>query len=569
MTVKLRPGTHYVAVERGVLIAQRQTSFVLGGPAAALYQLLDDSLGMLLDGTDAAALTQAAGNPAAAPVFEHIIATLLDKDVLFDVRAGSAAPDPADALRYARTLSYCEAQCSDPYGAFAAVRAARIAVLGSGPAVDAVARALVEIGVGTVDRDGSRPADAGLAVLVSDSTLRPAVTGPLPAHVLPVLAGPEVAVIGPLAAGSVADRMASLDWTAALARRAARWAQADPAEMAAAPLSAALAGSLAARTVLDQLLGLATEPEPAATVVHGRLLRTTTLARPATRSGIEAAPRAPGTSSGTADPADRTGPTAPAGELLARIASLTSPLCGPIRRGADEDLVQLPLCLASAQVVDVPGAPVAVLGWGTDRGSAGLDAVLRACRAWTSARHAPSGAGGAASATAVGLSSDWAELDGRLRVLGAELLAGSAGSAVSWSQLAASRPRALWSLVEEHYGQPVRMRARTLGAGPWTLVSLVDDGDQVVNHWGYSVESAAFGALGQYAAQLQGSTVQARALAAEPIGTQVLSWASPQQLAAGLAATAGSARRDWQVEWAAADEVSGPLPLHAGLVWAC
>lgn len=541
MTVKLRPGTHYVPVERGVLIAHRDTSFVLRGPATALYQLLDDSLGMLLDGTDAAALTRASGDPAAAPVFEHIIATLLEQDVLFDVPAGASLPDPADAREFVRTLSYCEAHCADPYRAFATVRSARVAVLGDGPGVEPVIRALAGMGIGEVSRDESRLAGSTLAVLVGEAAVPP---GPLP--VLPVLPGPEVAVIGPLSAASEDERSSSIGWTAALARRAARWVRADPGEAASAPLSAALAGSLAARAVLDHLLGLTAEPEPVATVVSGRLLTTTSVIRPVTPADpvpVEAAP------AGT-----------PAGELLVRTASMTGPLRGPIRRGADDKLVQLPLSLASAQVVDAVEGPVAVLGWGTDRGSAGLDSVLRAGRAWIGAH------GG--HAAAAGLSLDAAELDGRLRVLGAGLLTGPAGSPVGWSRLTASRPRALWSLVEDHYGRSVRMSARVLGDGPWTLVSLLVDGEHDVHHWGFSLESAAFAALGQYAAQLQCPPAQARLLAAEPIGTQVLSWASPQQLAAGVAATDAVAS-SWHREWTAADEVSGPLPLYAGTVWAC
>lgn len=549
MTVKLRPGTHYVPVERGVLIAHRQTSFVLRGPAA-LYQLLDDSLGLLLDGTDAAALTRAAGDPAAAPVFEHIISTLLKQDVLFDVDAGSPLPGAADARRFARTLSYCEAQCSDPYGAFAAVRSARVTVLGSGPGTEPVIRALAEMGIGEVTQDEFRLAGSTLAVLIGEAAL-PAGAGPL--RVVPVLPGPEVAVIGPLSPASGDGRSASIGWSAALARRAGRWVKADPSEAASPPLSAALAGSLAARAVLDHLLGLAAEPDQVATVVSGRLLTTTAVTRPAVLAGTVPAP------------AGLQGSLA--GELLAGTASMTSPFRGPIRRGADDDLVQLPLSLASAQVVDAPAGPLAVLGWGTDRGSAGLDSVLRASRAWIGVHR-----GDAGPAAAAGLSSDGAELDGRLRVLGAELLTGPSGPPLGWSQLGASRPRALWSLVEDHYRRSVRMHARVLGDGPWTLVSVLGDGEPDVHHWGFSLDSAAFAALGQYAARLQVDPAQAQLLAAEPIGTQVLSWASPQQLAAGLAATAewaGAAGRSWHRAWTTADEVSGPLPLYAGAVWAC
>ena len=531
MTVKLRPGTHYVQVERGVLVAQRDTSFVLSGPPA-LYRLIDDNVGLLLDGTDASALAAAVGDPAAEPVFEHVLTTLLGRDVLFDVAAGSPPPTPADRQRFARTVSYCEAHCIDPYGAFAVVRAARVAVIGGGPAAEPLLRTLESMGVGYA---GTEADGATLVVLIEDFAAGPAgwdAAGST-AAVLPVVTASDVAVVGPIAAGAAAT--SAVSWTAALADRAAQWVAAEPEEAAPWPLGGVLAGSLAARAVLKRLLGL-DQPDSGATVVHGRLLSTTTIPRSA--SPAAAAPDglpvaghpAAGTVAGQTATGSAPGSDQHAGELLASAAALTTRFSGPIRRGRDEDLPQLPMCVASAQVLDAPVGTPPVLGWGPDRGAAGLDAVLRASRL-----RVAIGADGGGTAGA-GLSRQWAELDGRLRLLGARMAERSAGRPVTWSELTASRPRALWSLLEEFYGRTIDVSAQQPAAGPWTLVTVRGADDHPCRHWGFSLEAAVFAALGESVARLQSAPEQAAALRMESIGTHVLAWTSASRLASGMAA---------------------------------
>ena len=574
MTVKLRPGTHYVQVERGVLVAQRDTSFVLSGPPA-LYRLIDDNVGLLLDGTDAPALAAAVGDPTAVPVFEHVLTMLLGRDVLFDVAAGSPPPTPADRQRFARTVSYCEAHCVDPYGAFAAVRAARVAVLGGGPAAEPLLRALESMGVGYA---GTEVDDATLVVSIEDFTGGPTgwhAAGST-AAVLPVVTAPDVAVVGPIAAGAAAA--GAVSWTAALADRAAQWVAAEPAEAAPWPLSGVLAGSLAARAVLDRLVGLE-QPDSGATVVHGRLLSTTAVSRPA--APVAAAPDGVPTPDGVPvaeQPATGAAPGSDqhAAELLASTAALTTRFSGPIRRGRDEELPQLPMSVASAQVLDAPAGTPPVLGWGPDRGAAGLDAVLRASRL-----RVALGADGGGTAGA-GLSRRCAELDGRLRLLGARLAEQSTGRPVTWSELTASRPRALWSLLEEFYGRALDVSAQQLAAGPWTLVTIRGVDDLACRHWGFSLEAAAFAALGESVARLQSPPEQAAALRMEGIGTHVLAWTPASRLAAGMAAcelattepeTAGLGAQiaglggNWQHSWQPADRVIGALPVHAGLTW--
>jgi len=523
MSIKLRPGTHYTRVDQGVAFAQRNTSFVLKGPAS-LYDLIDVNLDQLLTGTDAAGMADTVGNPAAAPLFERIIDALRERDVLLDTEVLDAPPPVDEMQRFGATLAYCESMCRDPYRSFAALRAARVTVTGTGPAIAPLIRSLTDMGVGSTLRQG--PSD--LTVRIQDVD-EPAAIPQGPGRVVTVVTTATVAVVGPVTPSPDT-------WTPALARRAAHWASLDPTLAAPQPLSAVLAGALAARAVLDHLLGIA---GPAmASIVHGRLLETTQIAaaRPELPAVIQISP------------------VDPAGAVLAHTAPMTARFSGPLCRGSDEDLPQLPLSLATARAVEGGDR---LVGWGTDRGAAGLDVLLRATRARTGSAPGavPSGA-----VAAAGMTAGRADLDGLLRMIGAGLLV-TPGEQIGWEQVPASRPRALWSVLEDHFGARVRLTAHAWRGGPWVLVTARDGGGIRSMQWGFSLASAVFCALGEVLMQ-----IQQLGACADPMGTHVLAWAPEAAIAEGLAA-GRSTGRSWQSANAAPDEVLGDLPIRTGWTW--
>jgi hypothetical protein len=560
MTVKLRPGTHYARAAQGLAIAHRNTSFVLRGPAA-LYDLIDANVDQLMTGTDAAAMALTVGDPAAAPVFEQIIDALRERDVVIDLDLLGAPPAEDEAQRFAATVAYCESMCPDPYRSFAALRAARVAVSGGGPTVAPLLRSLRDAGVPVVPA-GDRP---DLTVVVVDG--EGAGSGSLddlddlddlgnlgtagtvgsgqpgePGEVLTVISGPSSAVVGPVT-------RAVDEWTPALARRVARWVALDQMLAAPRPLSAVLAGSLAVRAVLDHLLGI-TGPATA-TVVHGRLLETSEVPVPATAVTPDAA--------GEANPAAivSISPDQPAGAVLALTTSMTARFSGPVRRGTDDDLPQLPLSLATAEGVE-GGGPV--VGWGADRGAAGLDAVLRATRRWTAGSPPRRPWTPPSPAVAVaGLTGERAELDGLLRLLGSELSA-APGRQLSWDGVPASRPRALWSVLEEYFDRRVRLTAHA-GPAPWVLVTARDDAGRTGTQWGFSVAAAAFCALGELLLQSQLPGADP-----DPVGTHALAWAPEHSVVAGLSA-GRAAGWTWRTAWSGSDEVVGELPVRTGWIW--
>ncbi|MBN0048023.1 hypothetical protein JS756_28715 [Streptomyces actuosus] len=291
--VKLRPGAHLAPVARGVHISHTRRSFVLGGPPA-LFALLDRHLGPLSDGTCLDDLVAADASEQARPVLAHVLRTLLDQGVLLDLDAlDTPEPDPGTAERYADVLAFLEDHSDDPYGVFAALRSATVEVRGSGPAVPALLRGLAAHGVervrvlpdvpaseeaeapgagepatGEQRPGGSQTGESGagrapdVAVLVADAdqpggpdeteVWRAASTAGHPCVVV-VARADLAAVATPGPRGPAADPEAALE-------RAASWAALEPDGRTPRPMSAVLAGALAARACVEVLTGIGTDP---------------------------------------------------------------------------------------------------------------------------------------------------------------------------------------------------------------------------------------------------------------------------------------------------------------------
>jgi hypothetical protein len=565
--VKLRPGTHFAPVPQGIHWSHRGRSFVLTAPVG-LYRVLDGQLGLLTTGTDVDELVSAVGDEAARPVFDRLVQTLLRQDVLLNLDAVTVpAPDARTAARYAEVLSFLEARCADPYRVFADLRTSRVAVVGGGPAVPVVVRALSAHGTGAAYRADARSAGDAAAVVLVDDLDQPldlvdaAAQVPPGTPVVPVFAGAEVALVGEARSG--ADLSAFVE----ICRRADMWPSVDPDSAAPRPVSAVLAGSLAARAVLDALTGAGDEP-PGPILVYGRDVATRRLPvsaatdrRPArcwlpVHDFPEPGPAAPG---GGRVP----GPAAPA-DLLAAWAPVTARWTGLVHPGRDLDLVQLPMALATADLV-TGGAPARVAGWGADRAQAGAHAVLAAARRLV-ARFSRPGLVAAAGAT-----TDRWLLDGVLRVLAADLLGRPPGRDLGWADLTTAAQRTRWSLLEDYFERPVRLRVSALPGLDWSLATVTDGSGEIrVGEWGYSPDSAVPAALAAALACAQAEPPVRELLAGWPAGTQILQWLPEARLREGirqvralLAARGQRAAGERLVH----DPVLGEPPLVCGPVW--
>jgi len=488
--VKLRPGTHLAPVNGGVYFARGDRSFVLQGPRA-LYEAVDDQLGNLTAGTDLDTLVRSTGGEAGRPVWQHVLTTLVGRDILLDLDRVSPQPEEADRVRFRDVLSWLESQVPDPYATFARLRGATVAVAGAaGPARDSLVRGLDQLGVGRV----LAATDAAEPDLVVQLDGAPATAG-RPAIQLRTADGYALVTAAPAA---VAD---------ALASRVDRWQQSDEDRASAAPLpmSAVLAGSLAAHGALRQLVGgLAGGQE--ATIVHGHTLQTDVVE--------------------LAAPAEEQPAAEPDGvpDLQARLgaSALTARWTGIVRLGRDLDVPQLPLALVTATLVE--GAPEApVLGFGLNRGAAAVNAMLAALR------RLPAGTDEVAAA---GLTPTRWLLDGALRRHGAELLARAPGHELTRDGLGApSSVCTVWGLLEEYFQLPIRLVGRTAADTGWQLVSAEHraTGAVLASQWGQTAAGAAQLALFTTVACAQLGELLATQ-PTEPVGTAILETARGERL---------------------------------------
>ena len=603
MRVKLRPDAHCAPVPRGVYWIRGERSFVLSGPPA-LYTLVDSQLDALLDGTSVDEMVAAAGDEAARPVVEHVLRALVAQDVLIDLDAvDGPLPDPRTAADHAELLSYLESNSAQPYRAFAAVRAARVAVVGAGAAADAVRRGLAGNGIGEPFEPQLplEPADftgAALVVLIDDcdhglDLLAAAASLPPGTPTVPVAAEEGFALVGPVCVDQ--HELRSFQ---ALRHRADGWQRSGAETPAPRPISAVLAGSLAAQAVLARLAGTG-DGRRTALVVHGHAVQTRVLPlpddvpgplwRPVDLAGAladsEASPASP---EAPAAPAEQDG-AAPApgtegeGDVDAQevhrlAAALTTRWTGIARWGRDLDLPQLPVCLVTAENVAghgglADGVGPYYLGWGHNRAAAGLTAVLAVLRDRAAREQAEDAGGGLAAA---GLSRAHLLADGLLRHAGQQALARTEATPLTWDLTTNSTVRAQLSMLEDFFGTPTELRLRTLPGLDWQLVTVLhrDTGEPLATQWGPTTTSAAYAALlaatGRAQFQLAEKTApQAAVLPPDVVGTWSLEVASERQVRDCLRRLAG---------WAEAlgvspvarqlshDRAIGELPLACGRV---
>ncbi|MFE4972629.1 hypothetical protein ACFRAR_10955 [Kitasatospora sp. NPDC056651] len=549
MRVKLRPDTHYAPVPQGLYVARGGREFVLAGPPA-LHELIDGLLGPLTEGADLDELAAATGDPAARPVLAHVLGRLLHQGVLLDLDALTVpAPDPRTAAEYADVLAHLETRSTDPYRDFAALRAATVTVLGSGPAARTAVRTLRGAGVTDLPAGGAeRPA----------LTLRRADGGTVTVHT-----DERYALLGD--GGE----------PAALTERIAAWLDARPHEAAPTPLSATLAGSLAAHTTLDRLLGGPGGPGPL--LIHGPHLTTSrlpalperpapewataewdALARPPRGTAPDAdAPDADASNSGAPDTE-----TPDAAAVLGTLTPLTAPWTGLVVPGDDGPLPQLPVSLATVRPLG--GDPLAA--WGRTRAAAVLDAVLQALRALAATGHPP-GAHPADAVPAAGSSPTRFLLDGALRLLRPAL---AAPAPVAWEDLDNARQRSMWSVLDEWFHRDTTLTVRRLDGTGWQLAEAADaTGELRAAAWGEDRSTALEAALTAAAAQAQADPgTRARLVAAgaaTPVEqlTAARADAALARLAEHLAERVGTLRAAVRHH----DPVLGPLPATAGRVW--
>ena len=597
MRVKLRPDAHCAPVPQGVYWSRAGTSFVMTGPSA-LYTLIDDRLDALLDGTSVDDLVAAAGNEAARPVFDHIVRTLVDRQVLIDLDAAEGpVPDAETARQHAELLAYLEANCDEPYRAFAVVRSAWVAVVGDGAAADAALRGLAANGTGTVTGHafpgpGEWAAKPSMVVLADDyehplDLAAAARSLPAGVPVLPVVAEAGFALVGPVCAGP--EQLRSFQ---AVRLRAADWQRAGVANAAPRPLSAVLAGSLAAQAVLARLS--ATESDPGtALLVHGHTVQTRAVDMPVDDQGT--AWRSVDATEVLAEPATAGDDDSPADpQEIPRLAiALTTRWTGLARWNADLDLPQLPASLVTAGIVAGPRATPAaagtvgeaadapldapgtqnVLGWGADRASAGVSAVLAVLRHHTAQDLREAGGTGFPAA---GLTQVHWLADGLLRQAGHRVLGQSPGTPMTWDALGNGSARTFWSLLWDHFGVPTELRVHTLPGLGWRLASVVEEGtgEVLASQWGPTPVSAAHEALfaavarAQFQAALK-TAPQAPVLPPDAVGTSALEVVPVRQVQACLRQLLDQARSTGTQVHARQlthDEAIGELPLVCGWV---
>jgi hypothetical protein len=582
MRVKLRPDAHYAPVPQGMYWSRAGRSFALAGPPA-LYQLVDGSLGRLSRGTSLDELVRDVGNEAARPILRRVLERLVREDILLDLDALTVpAPDPATAHRFGEVIAFLESHCRDPYRVFAKLRGASAAVAGGGPAAEVAARTLRSYGVQDV-RHGERYTpemrECRITLVIDDVDAPlepppdPAAAGPAAAEgsLIPVYAGAGFALVGPPGAPG-AHR-------AEVRARIESWLDAGPDGPAPRPLSAVLAGSLAAHAALVLLTGVGERPQ-ATTLVHGRLLRT----RQLTISPAEIEPADcwelipdPLTQIGDDEPAEGDAPSA--AETQESVAAFSQPWIGPVGRGSDAELVQMPLSLATAELRD---SRRRVAGWGENRAEATLDALLAAARELATRELAarelatrgtagPEAAGVSRAEGAAGASYAGWLLDGALRCLAKDAVSRTSPDPVDRAGLADSAQRSLWSVCEDYFQRRLHAALYRFPGLDWCLAAAEDsDGELRACAWGPDAPAAMRAALAAAAAAAQ----------ADPDIRSLLADAGP---ATGLverlpAAAVRSALR--QVEKLLADEgrrlvaaarradtVLGEMPLCCGLVW--
>ncbi|MFE7366584.1 hypothetical protein [Streptomyces anulatus] len=583
MTLRARPHLHYAPVSEGVYFNGPRTQFVISGPQL-LYRVADICVPLLEAGTTEDELVTALGSERARPVVRRIVDELRARGLLLDLDA-LTVPEPSAEIRarYPEALAHLETECADPYAVFQRLRTTEVLLCGPADAVLPAARGLHRAGVtgltlatpdpdaaaATASRLGMRllplgdtatlpdPGDLPVppdAVLhcpgPDDGVTAEALTALLPAGapLVPVRWDGLVAAVGPVAPGG-----ASLAGSAALVRRAARWAVDEATAPVPHPTAAALAGALAGQLLFDTLAGIA--PPGEAHVLHGEELTAdrVQLTAPGPAAG-EAAERRFLTAAPEAG-AEPVPPPTP-DEAVEAVTALTGRWTGPLALLGGEELPQMPLALREMAARD--GDAGSVVAWAEEQRTATVAVALAALRA---ACPTPGTA-------AAGLTEEHWLLDGALRLMADEAVpyATRAVGAVD------ARSVPLLRLLEEE-GMPAP--ALTLLRHPgldWTLAEVRTSGGPrpwTGRSWGRDETEAVHRALATALARHQAHGVPGAGPLAEGVHTDALLFADASEQAAlrkRVADAAEAAGLRYEGTPRRPDPVTGALPLWSGAV---
>ncbi|MEV7594019.1 hypothetical protein AB0O42_27505 [Streptomyces sp. NPDC089922] len=585
----LRPGLHYAPVQNGVYFGHDRGQFVLRGPEA-LFAVADVCVPALEDGSTQDDLVAALGTERSRPVVRLLLKTFDAHGLLLDpARFTAPPPAPAERRRHAGALAELEAAADDPYGLFAALRAATVLLCGPPEAVAPAARGLHRAGVGRLHLAVPDPrAVATTARLLGADThlLDPATTsGPPPtapdadAYVLcrtpasgprdtadvwtawlehlppgrplvPVALEDTFALVGPVLDGTAAAARRT-----ALHRRVAEHAAAGPAGPVTRPLGDALAGALAGRAVFH---ALTTGADPAeAHLVHGDEPAADRIAAPA-HPGTPDTPRTT-LSEAPSAPAPTAAQSAEAAETLA------TPWTGLCTLPTPYDLPQLPVALAEAR--PAAGPPRSCVAPGDNQQEAVLQAALDVLRTALPAERD--------TAAAAGTTTERWLLDGALRLLAPRTA--PTGRPADFDTLAA-RPRALWRVLADYEDVPVHVTLHELPGLSWPLARVADqDGTPLAAAWGTDADGAVTEALATALAHIRTRTARGSQAAAEAgagtgagvPGTAVLERtgdAAVTALRAEVSAYAAAHGLEITGHPAGPDPVLGELPFAHGRV---
>jgi hypothetical protein len=552
--IKLRPGCHFAPTEHGLLCRFHHSSFVVGGPVA-LFGLLDSRIGALMDGTDTTTLAASAG--PAAPVLEKILDILLERGYAFDLdAAGGPVPDPETAARHEDLLSHLEEYSPRPYAALAALRSALVSVRGGGPAAATAGRALESFGLKTSPADAADP--ARLTILIDDEQ-EPlgllAADSPASAAILPLLAGAELIVVGP-----VLDDVRRLPAFLAAADRAACWQRTDPTAPAPHRVGASLAGSLAARRALDHLAALdGIDGAGDLLVVHGHAASVARVPFTARGTAPTWQPLAPEhLDAEDRDPDDD------------QLAPLTAPWRGLARRRGGTVESGRPVVAVALEPL-VPKSDGLEVGWGSDMGSAGRSGALALLRTHVESVSTANDAGEPDDRAVAAAGSSVARwfLDGLLRLLARDALRWQPDHEVRWEDLDSSTTRSLWSAVADYHASPVDLAEHRVAGVEWHLVSARDRGTGAVvaAEWGPTMQTAAYAALGTMFARRE---QRPEKVAVRAVGThcvELLPEPAVRAVIERLAGGDGPAGRGVSALRLSSDPVLGTLPVPCGWIW--
>lgn len=560
MRMKARPGLHYAPVPGGVYFAGAGTQFMMRG-WDLLFTVADVCVPLLEDGATEDDLVAVLGSEHARPAVRHLTEGLRSHGLLLEP-GRLTVPEPPATVRaqHAESLALLESVCADPYAAFAALRAATVALAGPPEATGPAARGLIRAGAGRVvvagadGEDMPEDADAVLVCVGAGEEPAPPASNGRPVMIVPVVLDDRLLLAGPV----IRDGDDLRTWSA-LRARALAWA--DPAAGPPRPVADALAGALAAQLLFETLTGVAGEGDTH--VVHGADLG----AEQVTVRRAGAQPQV-WRRLGDSEPASAPGVE----EAVELTGALTAPWTGLVALGPGDSLPQLPLALREARY---GGArPGSVAGWGVDQETATISVALAALRQSAGAptdRDSPgrdSPWRGSQDVTgAAGLTEDAWLLDGALRLLAGRTLP---LHAVPVDGLDPEGMR-FWREIQRAEPGQYAIEVRHVPGLGWLLgrVESARSGETLGLAWGPDEDTAVQRSLGTALARAQVRAATGDVEGVPMLNTDALCFVADGEITAlrtRVCALQASERTRYRGRRTESDPVLGDVPLWFGLV---